>query len=417
MIFIAIRYLLERKRQTLLTLMGVFFGTMAYVGVSGFFLGFQGFMVQQLVNNAAQVHIEARKDYLSAHMLDEAFFGPHHPKIFWTSPPAGVEGFQEVQNPEKWYRRLKSDPRVAAFTPQLSAPVLFKLGKNSVGTNLIGCDPHQQVKVTTIANYMIAGKFTDIAVGGNRVVLGDELMKRLGAGVNQNIFATVGVNPEVIPFKVVGRFYTGNRGMDLQAFASIADVQRTNLTPNQVNEIGVRLKNYQDADELAKTWAMTSPERVESWGDQNANILSVFRIQTALRFSMIATVLIVAGFGIYNILNMTVNQKRQDIAILRALGYDAFDVIMLFFAQGLIIGVVGAFFGLISGYLFCKYLQTIPFMPSTPANPQGHLHIALNSGIFIQAALMALLSSCIASILPARSASKLTPIEIIRTGG
>ena len=75
MIFIAMRYLLERKRQTLLTLLGVFFGTMAYVGVSGFFVGFQGFMVQQLVNNAAQVHIEARKDYLSEHVLDVPFFG------------------------------------------------------------------------------------------------------------------------------------------------------------------------------------------------------------------------------------------------------------------------------------------------------------------------------------------------------
>lgn len=417
MIFIAMRYLLERKRQTLLTLLGVFFGTMAYVGVSGFFVGFQGFMVQQLVNNAAQVHIQARKDYLTEHMLDEAFFGKKNNHIFWSAAPAGVEGFPEVQSPAKWYKRLSEDPRVEAFTPQLSAPVLFKLGQNSVGTTLIGCNPLQQVRVTTIADYMIAGKFTDIAVGGNRVVLGDELMKRLGAALNQNIMASVGVNPEPIPFKVVGRFYTGNRGMDLQAFAAIADVQRTNLTPNQVNEIGVRLKNYEDANAMARTWAMTSPERVESWGDQNANILSVFKIQTALRYSMIATVLIVASFGIYNILNMTVNQKRQDIAILRALGYDAFDVIMLFFSQGLIIGVIGGFFGLICGYIFCRYLQTISFMVATPANPQGHLHIALTSGIFIQAAMMALLSSSIASILPARSASKLTPIEIIRTGG
>lgn len=168
---------------------------------------------------------------------------------------------------------------------------------------------------------------------------------------------------------------------------------------------------------MARTWAMSSPERVESWGDQNANILSVFSIQTALRFSMIVTVLIVAGFGIYNILNMTVNQKRQDIAILRALGYDAFDVIMLFFSQGLIVGVSGGALGLICGYFLCSYLQTIPFMPATPSNPQGHLHIALTADIFLQAALMALLSAGFASILPSWTASKLTPIEIIRVGG
>jgi lipoprotein-releasing system permease protein len=417
MIFIALRYLLERKRQTLLTLLGVFFGTTAYVGVSGFFVGFQGFMVQQLVNNAAQVHIEARKDYLDEHMLDVPFFGAEVLHPFWIAPPAGVEGFQEVQSPAKWYKRLAADPRVAAFTPQLTAPALFVLGKNSVGTTVVGCDPAQQIKVTTIVDYMIAGKFTDIAVGGNRIVLGDELMKRLGAAINQNIMVTVGINPIPYPFKVVGRFFSGSRGLDLQAFASIADVQRTNLTPNQVNEIGVRLKNYLDADAMARTWAMTSPERVESWGDQNANILSVFAIQMALRFSMIVIILVVAGFGIYNILSMTVSQKRQDIAILRALGYDAFDVIMLFFSQGLIVGVIGGVFGLGFGYALCRYLQSIPFMIATPSNPQGHLHIAMSFTIFFQAALMALLSSGLASILPARAASKLTPIEIIRTGG
>lgn len=125
MIFIALKYLLERKRQTLLTLLGVFFGTVAYVGVSGFFVGFQGFMVQQLVNNGAQVHIEARKDYLSEHILDTPFFGDQNLHTFWIAPPAGVEGFQEVQSPAKWYKRLADDPRVEAYVPQLSAPALF----------------------------------------------------------------------------------------------------------------------------------------------------------------------------------------------------------------------------------------------------------------------------------------------------
>jgi lipoprotein-releasing system permease protein len=417
MIFIALRYLLERKRQTVLTLLGVFFGTMAYVGVSGFFVGFHGFMVQQLVNNAAQVHIQARKDYLTEHNLDVPFFGSDPRQIFWISPPAGVEGFQEIQSPSQWYKRLSADPRVEAFVPQLSAPVLFTLRKNSVGTTIIGCAPKQQIKVTTIADYMVAGKFTDIAVGGNRVIMGDELMKRLGAAMMETVMASVGVNPNRVPFKVVGKFFSGNRGLDLMAFSALTDVQRTNLTPNQVNEIGVRLKNYEEANIMARTWSLSSPERVESWADQNAHILSVFAIQDALRFTMILTVLIVASFGIYNILNMTVNQKRQDIAILRALGYDSFDIVMLFFSQGLIVGVIGGTLGLICGYLLCNYLQTIPFMPATPSNPNGHLHIALTLGILGQAGLMALLSATLASILPARAASKLTPIDIIRIGG
>ena len=416
MIFLAVRYLLERKRQTILTLLGVFFGTLAFVAVSGFFLGFQGFLVQQLVNNAAQVHIEMRQDYLTDHNLDVAFFGKDTIHTFWEPPPAGVEGYLDIQSPQSWYRRLNEDPRVEAYSPTMTAAALFNVGLISVAANLIGCNPKQQAKVTTIADYMIAGKFTDIAFGGNRVILGDELMKRLGAGMQQNILVSVGTH-RAVPFKVVGRFYTGSRGMDLQAYAALDDVQRVNRTPNYVNEIGVRLKDYKEADALARSWAQLGPERVESWGDQNLNIQSVFSIQNALKFSMIMTVLIVAGFGIYNILNMTVNQKRQDIAILRALGYDTFDVVMLFFSQGMIVGLCGTLLGLISGYLFCRWLQTLSFMMATPTNPQGHLHIALNAGIYFQATGLALLSAAIASVLPARAAGKLTPIDIIRQGG
>ena len=169
-----------------------------------------------------------------------------------------------MQSPQAWYKRLKADPRVEAYSPNLTAAALFNLGGISVAANLIGCDPRQQAKVTTIADYMIAGKFTDIAVGGNRIILGDELMKRLGAGLEQTVLVSVGTNSPV-PFKVVGRFYTGSRGLDLQSFGALADVQRVNLTPNQVNEIAVRLKDYSQADAMARTWAKISPERVESW--------------------------------------------------------------------------------------------------------------------------------------------------------
>jgi lipoprotein-releasing system permease protein len=112
---------------------------------------------------------------------------------------------------------------------------------------------------------------------------------------------------------------------------------------------------------------------------------------------------------------MTVTQKRQDIAILRSMGYDTFDVVMLFFSQGLILGISGAALGLLVGYSLCLYLQTLSF--SSPIMPASHLQISLSFWIYAQAAALALVSSSLASILPARAAGRLTPIEIIRAGG
>ncbi len=416
MIFLAIQYLLERRRQTILTLLGVFFGTVAYVAVSGFFLGFQGYMVQQLVNNQAQIHIQAREDFVTDHQLDNDFYGTKYAHIFWSSQPARAVGYLEVQDPQAWYARLASDPRVVAYAPIMSAPVIMTLASIVQSANLIGCDPELESKVISVPYFMVEGSFQDIAAGGNRIILGEELMKRLGAGMNQVINVSVGKGAPA-PFRVVGHFFSGSRGLDLQAYGNLGDVQRINLTPNRVSEIGVRLKDYSQANAIATSWGKLAPELIESWDMQNLNILSVFAIQTVLRFSMIFTVLIVAGFGIYNILNMTVSQKRQDIAILRSMGYDTFDIVMLFFSQGLIVGIVGAILGLIVGYLTCLYLQSVSFMNVTPTNPTGHLHISLSYSIYIQATFMSIFSASLASILPARAAGKLTPIEVIRQGG
>lgn len=416
MIYLAFRYLVQRRRQTLLTLLGVFFGTTAYIAVSGFFRGFQGYMIHQLVNNSAQVHIQSRQSYIATHDLDRAFYGPGLNDVFWALPPSGTKIYLSVQNPRDWYRRLQMDPRVEAYSPNYSAPALFTVAGVSVSTTLTGCDPLQQAHVTTVGEYMVEGQFADIANGGNQLVLGDELMRRLGAGLERIVMVSVGTGLAQ-PFKVVGRFLTGNRFVDLQAYGAIRDVQNLNSQPNVVNEIAVRLKDYRMAASLATTWSAFGPERVESWDQQNASILSVFKLQDALRFTMIACILIVAGFGIYNVLNMTVNQKRRDIAILRSMGYDTFDIVSLFFSQGLIVGIVGGFFGVIAGYLVCRYLQTIQFTSGAGAGHRTYLHISLDWHIYLQAAALALISSSVASVLPARAAGRLTPIEIIRTSG
>lgn len=141
----------------------------------------------------------------------------------------------------------------------------------------------------------------------------------------------------------------------------------------------------------------------------------MFKIQDATRLMMIAVILIVAGFGIYNVLNMTVTTKQKEIAILRSMGFDTWDVIFLFFAQGLILGVIGGAIGLVAGYWICRYLETVSF-GGGPLGGAGYLHIDIRLAYFIQSMALAIFSSALASILPARAAGKLTPIQIIREG-
>jgi lipoprotein-releasing system permease protein len=177
----------------------------------------------------------------------------------------------------------------------------------------------------------------------------------------------------------------------------------------------VRLRDFSHAAEIATTWATITGDKVQSWDQINANFFSIFKIQNTMRYLMIAVILVVAGFGIYNVLNMTVTQKRKEIAILRSMGFETSDIIFLFFSQGLILGFLGGLIGLVIGYWICLYLQTVPF-GGGPLGGAGYLQISIKPAIYLQAMGLAVFSASLASILPARAAGKMTPIEIIRSG-
>jgi lipoprotein-releasing system permease protein len=416
MILLAIKYLYSRKRQSLLTLLGILLGAGGYVTISGFFVGFQDYLVQELINNSAHIFIQARQEFLTTHSLDRAFFKDETTYVLWASVPAGKKDYARIEKPQSWYARLQADPRVLVFSPQMNVAALFSNARASVSGALIGVLPEPQSRVNVLTRDMLEGSLMDIGSGGNRIVVGKELIRQLGAKVSQNIMVAVGTFAPT-PFKVVGVFDSGNRQTDLQAFGALADIQKVNHTSNQVNEIDVKLQDFQAASRIAKTWSALSPEKIESWDERNANIFSIFNLQTMMRYIIVGVVMLVAGFGIYNVLMMMVSQKIKDIAILGALGYDSSEITLLFLVQGLALGLVGAISGVFVGYLICSFLQTLTMVgpPGSTKAPE-HLHIALNLGIYLQASLFAILAALLASYLPARAAAKLTPIEIIRGG-
>lgn len=412
---LALRHLVSRPRQTTLTLLGILFGAMSFVVISGFFLGFQTFLIDQLVNNDAHLRIYAREEFLTEHSLDKAFYGDNNRHIFWASPPAGRKDNARIESPLSWNKRLAKDPQVLAFSPQLTSQVIFNYSNTRMGGSLIGVDPEQQVKVTTITNYMVEGRFTDIASGGNRLIIGLGLKKKLGARLGQTVMVSV-TSGEAVPFKIVGVFKTGARMLDdTTSYGALSDVQRVNGTPNQVNQIAVRLNDFTHAREVATAWSSTTQEKVQSWDQINESFLSIFKIQNMIRYMTTTVILVVAGFGIYNILTIVITQKKKEIAILRSMGFENSDVLRLFLFQGVILGIVGGVIGLFIGFLICKYLTTVKF-GGGPAGGAGYLSISFKPRIYLYAFFFANLTAAVASFLPARAAGKLTPIQIIREG-
>lgn len=415
MLFLALRYLSSRKRQTILTLLGVFFGTCAFIVLSGFILGFRWYLINQLINNNGHVFISSREDFITEHLLDSSFYKNKYTHVFWKTPPSGRIDEDQIENPTIWFHRLESDPRVQHYSPQLNVPVILSKANAKVSTTLTGCQANKQIRVTTIENYMIEGQFKNLNTGGSRIILGEELSKKLGARINQKVLISA-AGGDTKAFKVVGVFRTGNKFSDINSYANLTDVQRLNRAPKKINQIAIQLKDFTLSKMMASSWRQLGKDKVESWDEINASIFNVFKIQDAIRYLTIFSIMIVAGFGMYNVLNITVMQKRKDIAILLSLGFTSRDIISLFLSQGLILGFAGSTMGVVVGYFICRYLQTVPF-GGGPLGGAGYLQISLDPFIFLSAFAFAIFATCLASILPSLTAGRLAPIEIIRAGG
>lgn len=412
MIFIALRQLFARPRQTVLTLLGVAFGTMGYIVISGMMLGQREYLLDQLVNADAHVKISAKSDVIRATTFD-GVFNHNGENFIWRISPSGRKGHEQITSPTRWQKLLRADKDVTAVSPQLTARAIYQRGNMRESGKLVGIIPAQHAKVSNIARYVIQGSLTDLSEGGNKIIIGEGLRAYLGCRLSENIFISNGGAPQ--PFKVVGVFATGNKAQDdAQAFAYLATVQRFNNTPGQVSDIGIRITDLDTAREKAADLMRTGEIKAQSWQEASASFLSIFKLQDVIRYSVSGAILIVAAFGIYNILNIVISQKKREIAILRSIGYENKDIIMIFMSQGAIIGVLGGIAGMVIGFLMCLQLSHVEIVNPLRASGPEKMAVSFAVSNYVFAFGLAFVSTMLASFLPARAAGKLTPIDTIR---
>jgi lipoprotein-releasing system permease protein len=414
MMFLSIRQLMARKKQSLLILLGITIGSAAYVAISGMMLGFQSYMLEQLVNNEAHIRISAREEVLTSEEM-ASYPGAAH--VFWQIPPSGRKDSTRIEYPLGWFNKLDADKDVAAYSPQVVAQVIYTQNKITRVGRIIGSQYERQMKVTNIENYMKSGSFKDMGNSGNRIIMGTKLMELMGTRLNETILISTG-NGLPQAFKIVGSFETGIKTIDEgTSFISLADAQKLRGTPSEITDVAVKLFDPDLAKDKAESWKTNARDKVLSWQESSAAILSVFKTQDIVRNSMTVSIIIVAGFGIYNILSILVNQKRRDIAILRSMGFSPKDIVRLFFNQGMMLGILGGAIGLILGFIICTIMSHIEVVPGRMSGPGNFMIISFSPIIYLKAFGIAVITAIVSSIIPARAGGKLEPMEIIRSGG
>ncbi|MDH5546110.1 MAG: FtsX-like permease family protein [Gammaproteobacteria bacterium] len=412
MFFLAIRHLMSRKRQTTLIFLGISLGTMMYTVISGLQLGMRDFITERLLNNTSHIKISAREQIIDQGEMTRRFYGEDE-RVRWLIPPAGLREEAHIIYPQGWFDRLREDPEVLGYSPSLAMSVIISKGKTRLPSSLVGIIPALHSRVMKVEEYIKQGSLFDLSGGGHKVIVGKGMLDKLGLKVGDTILASSGLS-EPRPLKIVGVLEFGIKGIDdAIMFGALRDVQAINRTPGRISDIAVNLVDMNRAHDLAAAWGLTSADKVESWEQANANFMEIFKFQDIVRLAVTFAILLVAGFGIYNVLSIMISQKKREIAILRSIGYPPKYILELFLTQGIILGITGAIIGLLFGHFINLYLSTIELGRQGPMG--GHLIISYAPSIYLSGFLLAFVSAVLASILPAHAASRLTPLEIIRS--
>ncbi len=215
--------------------------------------------------------------------------------------------------------------------------------------------------------------------------------------------------------RVVGIFQSGLQEYDnTQSFASLATVQKIlGASPGYVTELNVRLRDVNRAPALATYYSEVFDTNAEDIQSANAQFETGSSIRSLISYAVGITLLIVAGFGIYNILNMMIYEKLDSIAILKATGFSGRDVNAIFIVIALCIGVFGGVLGLCFGYLLSVVIDHVPFhtasMPMITTYP-----VSYNLKFYFIGAIFSLITTYMAGWSPARKASRIDPVIIIR---
>jgi lipoprotein-releasing system permease protein len=218
-----------------------------------------------------------------------------------------------------------------------------------------------------------------------------------------------------IQLKVVGFFQSGLQELDkVQSYASLATSQKLlGKSNNYITDIQIKLNDITNAPAIAKEFAKTFEIDAEDIQTANSQFETGSSVRTLISYAVGITLLIVAGFGIYNILNMMIFEKMDSIAILKATGFSGKDVNAIFMIIALSIGFFGGLFGLLFGFGLSSIIDQIPF--NTAALPTIKTYpINYNPKFYTVGITFSLITTYFAGLFPARKASRIDPVVIIR---
>lgn len=379
------------------------------ISVVGVMAGVAALIISLAVNNGFQSTLQRNMLAATAHI-----------NILNADSLTGISDWRNL------VEKFRSMPHVVAVAPVLYDQVV--LGRKLV--TLKGIDTRAELATSDTLKHLKSGSLDRLKEdsGLPGIILGSKVAQDGGLALNsvvtvidpQGTLTPFGPGPHSMRFRVAGIFETNFFDVnDTWAYASLGAVQKLGSASagDVVNTIEIRLDNPDLAPEMARDALRLAGPKYSSmtWEEQNRQLFHALKLERVVTFITIGLIEMVGALNILITLTMIVLTKYKDIAVLMSMGARRGQIRRIFVMQGAMIGVIGTVLGLVVGYVFCYFAgqyHLIPLDESVYALSYVPFDPRPLDGVWITA--VALGVSLLATLYPARNATRITPVEVLR---
>lgn len=410
-LLIASTHLVSNKKQTLVAMLGVTFGIGMFIALVSLMTGLNDFTEEITMTSSPDIRVYHDITQKRASILEKAYPSIANTYV-WNTKPKNES--PKIRNAFQIIDAIKRDSSVYGVAPLINSQVFYNYGPVKLNGQISGVDILEEDKLFDLSGKMKSGNIKNLLSSQDGIIMGSGLANKLNVKLNNRVLVTT---PDGIIFtlKIVGIFQLGLGAIDnVKSYANIETVQKLlEKDASYVTDINIKLKDNTLAKEKALSLQKTYNYKAEDWETANATFLTGTMIRNIITYAVSFTLLIVAGFGIYNILNMTIHNKMKDIAILKATGFTAIDVRNIFMIQSLAIGIIGSIMGLIIGFILATLISLAPFDGGDVIN-LDHFPVNFTTRYYVIGIIFGVFTTAFAGYMPSKKAGKVDPIEIIR---
>jgi lipoprotein-releasing system permease protein len=405
-LYIALRFLSQRKRAFVLSCGGVVFGVAIFICTQAQTQGFAKNFIDSTLGSNGALLLRSRFQPATSGLLVPPK-NARNPELPHRHALDGITNAPEIMRVSRQFAE------VAACSAVLRGTLNARAGFDNATVDLFGIDAVSHLQTTNLAQQISAGSFDDFRNNPNSVIVGSRLADTLQVSAGDAI-QLLSPGGDYRRFTIAAVARSGVGVVDaVRVYAHVRVAQTLLRKPFSASMIVYKLRDPERAPALARAFENLFQHESQSWQDREEANLQLFitlRMSAAITVSLI---ILLAGFGIFNVLTMSVLSKIKEIAILRSMGYRARDISSIFLWQGAMIAVAGSVIGCLAGALLTWGVSHIPIRVRGLVYA-NHFLVTWDWRHYFWATVLAVIAVVIASYVPARRAALLAPVATLR---